>query len=59
MELSRAAKLMAGITLIIVPTIEYGGFRAGHAHAGVIIILSLIGQVSFNGEEHDSKRSKA
>jgi hypothetical protein len=59
---------MAGIILILVPTIEYGGYfllkslsnpasgyivnpvredlmRAGHAHAGVIILLSLIGQV--------------
>jgi len=56
---------MAGIILITVPTIQYGGyflltslmsknsgymenpfrqnfFRAGHAHAGVIVILSLI-----------------
>ena len=56
---------MAGIILITVPTIQYGGyflltqltnrssgymdnplrqnfFRAGHAHAGVIVLLSLI-----------------
>ncbi len=62
------AKLMCGIILITVPTIEYGGyflltilsgkqeklglttfqkamFRAGHAHAGVIVILSLICQI--------------
>ncbi len=61
-------KLMCGIILITVPTIQYGGyfllqvlsgrheemglttfqrsmFRAGHAHAGVIVILSLIAQV--------------
>lgn len=61
-------KLMCGIILIIVPTIQYGGyfllqvlsgkheeiglnafqksmFRAGHAHAGVIVILSLIAQI--------------
>jgi hypothetical protein len=65
-NLSRQAKLVAGITLITVPTIEYGGsfllasltdpsyvanplrhdlFRAGHAHAGVIVILSLVCQV--------------
>jgi Ni,Fe-hydrogenase I cytochrome b subunit len=59
---------MAGIILITVPTIQYGGyflltslrdrtshymdnalrqnfFRAGHAHAGVIVILSLVCQV--------------
>jgi hypothetical protein len=59
---------MCGITLILVPTIQYGGyflltslmskssgymqnplrqnfFRAGHAHAGVIVILSLICQM--------------
>jgi hypothetical protein len=66
MELSSAAKLVSGITLIAVPSIEYGGsfllasltnpaytanalrqnlFRAGHAHAGVIVILSLVCQV--------------
>lgn len=62
------AKLMSGITLITIPSIEYGGFfllrllggafknlemngfqksmfRAGHAHAGVIVLLSLICQV--------------
>lgn len=66
--MTRAAKLMSGITLIIVPTIQYGGyflltslmdknsgymqnplrqnfFRAGHAHAGVIVLLSLICQM--------------
>lgn len=66
--MTREAKLMSGITLIIVPTIQYGGyflltslinknsgymenplrqnfFRAGHAHAGVIVILSLICQM--------------
>src|ERR1700747_1250909 len=66
--MTREAKLMSGITLIIVPTIQYGGyflltslmskssgymdnalrqnfFRAGHAHAGVIVLLSLICQV--------------
>jgi hypothetical protein len=62
------ARLMCGIILITVPTIQYGGyflltslmdkasgymanplrqnfFRAGHAHAGVIVILSLICQM--------------
>ena len=61
--MTNEAKLIAGITLITVPTIQYGGyfllrslmdpgsgymtnalrqnfFRAGHAHAGVLVILS-------------------
>lgn len=71
MTLSRPARLMAGITLLTVPTIVYGGltvlavvtknahglppggglelsalqqslFRAGHAHAGALVILSLV-----------------
>jgi hypothetical protein len=73
MSLSREARLVAGITLITVPTIMYGGavllgvltrgvaglvpgdlqldetqwalFRAGHAHAGVWVILSLVVQM--------------
>jgi hypothetical protein len=63
--MTREARLMSGIILITMPTIQYGGyflltslmnkgsgymdnplrqnfFRAGHAHAGVIVILSLI-----------------
>jgi hypothetical protein len=59
---------MAGVILITVPTIQYGGyflltslmnresgymdnalrqnfFRAGHAHAGVIVILALVCQL--------------
>jgi len=66
--MTREAKLMAGILLITVPSIQYGGyflltqlvnkssgymdnplrqnfFRAGHAHAGVIVILSLVCQL--------------
>jgi Ni,Fe-hydrogenase I cytochrome b subunit len=62
------ARLMSGIILITVPTIQYGGyfllrlfsgqmaqmkpsplqisfFRAGHAHAGVLVILSLVCQI--------------
>ena len=62
------ARLMSGILLVTVPTIQYGGyfllqlfsgrierlkptplqtsfFRAGHAHAGVLVILSLICQM--------------
>ena len=73
MTLSRNAKLMSGITLLIVPTIMYGGWtllgvlmhgrvggsasglhlddtqwalwRAGHAHAGVWTLLSLVVQI--------------
>ena len=58
-----ATKLMAGLLLISVTTIEFGGtfllrilsgkhpeftefqrsmFRAGHAHAGVLVILALV-----------------
>ena len=66
--MTREARMMCGIILITVPTIQYGGyflltslmdkgsgymenplrqnfFRAGHAHAGVIVILSLVCQV--------------
>src|SRR6266481_3899673 len=66
--MTREARMMSGIILITVPTIQYGGyflltslvdkssgymenplrqnfFRAGHAHAGVIVILSLVCQV--------------
>jgi hypothetical protein len=73
MTLSRDAKLMSGITLLVIPTIMYGGWtllgiltrggaggmparlaldatqwalwRAGHAHAGVWTILSLVIQL--------------
>jgi hypothetical protein len=73
MTLSKNAKLMSGITLLIVPTIMYGGWsllgvlmhgrvggsasglhldetqwalwRAGHAHAGVWTLLSLVVQI--------------
>jgi hypothetical protein len=73
MQLSREARVVAGITLFAVPTIVYGGitlvgmltkgtaglapgglalddtqwalFRAGHAHAGVWLIFSLVLQV--------------
>jgi len=66
--MTREARIMCGVILITVPTIQYGGyflltslmdrssrymdnplrqnfFRAGHAHAGVFVILSLICQV--------------
>ena len=73
MKLSREAKLVSGIILLVVPTIMYGGvtllgiltngaagvtagglslnetqwalWRAGHAHAGVWVVLSLVIQV--------------
>lgn len=73
MELSRETRIVAGLTLLTVPTIMYGGvtllgiltrgaaglapgglelnetqwalFRAGHAHAGVWVVLSLVLQV--------------
>src|SRR5258708_9245058 len=68
LQVSNITRLMCGIILITVPTIEFGGafllkmlrtgeagymdnpirqnlFRAGHAHAGVIVILSLICQM--------------
>lgn len=78
MNLSRPARLMAGITLITVPTIVYGGLsvlsvvtagvhglgggleltplqttllRAGHAHAGALVILSLVLQVLIDATE--------
>jgi hypothetical protein len=72
MHMTRDARLISGIILITVPTIQYGGyflltslmdrssgymdnalrqnfFRAGHAHAGVIVILSLICQLLADG----------
>jgi hypothetical protein len=77
MHLSRDARVVAGVILLTVPTIMYGGltllgiltgggaglrpgdlqltdtqwalFRAGHAHAGVWVILSLVLQVLIDG----------
>ncbi len=66
--MSRATRVMAGLILISIPTIAFGGyflltslidkssgyaanalrqdfFRAGHAHAGVITLLSLVCQL--------------
>jgi hypothetical protein len=66
--MSRTTRVMAGLILISIPTIAFGGyfllsslmdpssgyaanalrqdfFRAGHAHAGVITLLSLICQI--------------
>ncbi len=70
--MTREARTMAGLILITVPSIQYGGyflltslmnhnshymenplrqnfFRAGHAHAGVFVILSLVCQVLADG----------
>lgn len=64
--MSNASRFLAGLLLVLVPTIEIGGafllyfirrrvpgyldnpvrqdlFRAGHAHAGVLMILALVG----------------
>jgi len=66
--MTREARILSGIVLLTVPTIQYGGyflltslqdrnrhymdnalrqnfFRAGHAHAGVFVILSLLCQI--------------
>jgi drug/metabolite transporter superfamily protein YnfA len=65
MELSDASRNLAGILLLSIVTIQFGGvfmlrvvqgkepatdlqksfFRAGHAHAGVLVILSLVLQL--------------
>ncbi|MBN2622408.1 MAG: hypothetical protein JXA83_03515 [Acidimicrobiales bacterium] len=65
MELSDASRVLAGILLISLVTVETGGvlmykvvtgrqeatplqqsfFRAGHAHAGVFLVLALVAQV--------------
>ena len=74
MNFSAQTKMISGILLLTVPTIQYGGtyllqllrahdttyidnpvrqglFRAGHAHAGVLVILSLICQVLADAAE--------
>jgi hypothetical protein len=66
--MTREARIMAGVILITVPSIQYGGyflltslmdrtsrymdnplrqnfFRAGHAHAGVFVLLALVCQM--------------
>lgn len=72
LRMSPSARIMLGVSLIVVPTIIYGGltvlgivsggaygtpapaglsplqqtfYRAGHAHAGVLLMLSLILQL--------------
>jgi hypothetical protein len=65
-KMSHHSRFFAGVLLITVPTIAYGGsallrqiaartpgyldnpvrqdlFRAGHAHAGVLVLLALVG----------------
>ncbi len=71
MILSQEARFFAGLMLITIPTIEFGGyfllsrlrkqsgytengvqghyFRAGHAHAGVLLILALVAQILIDG----------
>ena len=45
--------MLAGVLLVVLPTVMYGGlsllmflrhdlWRAGHAHAGVYLVLSLV-----------------
>jgi Ni,Fe-hydrogenase I cytochrome b subunit len=62
LQLSRPSRVIAGILLLTIVTVEFGGYylttvvrgqveltefqqafaRAGHAHAGVLVILSLV-----------------
>ena len=72
--MSDASLRIAGIILVVVPTIEFGGwsllrfltrnepgyldnplrrafFTAGHAHAGVWVILALVGLLSVDGAD--------
>jgi len=74
--LSRDARIMVGLTLLLVPTIEWGGltvlavatggvagapfapaeltpaqqllYTAGHGHAGVLTVLSLVIQIALD-----------
>jgi hypothetical protein len=64
-NMSRESRMLAGILLVVIPTVMYGGltllgslvgnvpgyadnplrhdlWRAGHAHAGVYLVLSLV-----------------
>jgi hypothetical protein len=71
MELSDGARVLAGILLLSLVTVESGGafmfrvvrgrqpatalqtsfFRAGHAHAGVLLILALVIQLYVDGSD--------
>jgi hypothetical protein len=65
MAMSRQSRTVAGVLLVVIPTVEFGGvsllgalmgsapgytdnplrhdlWRAGHAHAGVYLVLSLV-----------------
>src|SRR5690625_1027446 len=78
--MSKASKRLAGILMIILPTVACGGtallsmfisaesaymdnplwqnlFRAGHAHAGILLILSLI-ILRYIDETHYKERTK-
>lgn len=78
--MSPESKRLAGILLVIMPTVIYGGvsilsflindpsyrhnelrrdlFRAGHAHAGVLLILSLV-TLRYTDEANLSQKWKA
>lgn len=67
MDISNEARIIIGVMLITIPTVEFGGafllsrlrrqsgysesgvqghyFRAGHAHAGVLLILGILAQL--------------
>lgn len=71
LSLSAGSRVTAGVLLLAIVTIEYGGifmlklvrggvpatefqrsfFRAGHAHAGVLVILALVAQVLVDAAE--------
>jgi hypothetical protein len=71
--LSEASATTAGVLLLAIVTIEYGGtflfrvvsggvpatefqksfFRAGHAHAGVLVILGLVGTLLVDATQLD------
>lgn len=71
LSLSAGSHVTAGVLLLAIVTIEYGGifmlklvrggvpatefqrsfFRAGHAHAGVLVILALVAQVLVDAAE--------
>jgi uncharacterized membrane protein len=77
---SQASRRLAGILLVVLPTVIYGGvsiltllindprytqnelrqdlWRAGHAHAGVLLLLSLVA-LRYVDEAALSERSKA
>lgn len=70
-SLSQDSRTTAGILLLTIVAVEYGGtfmlrvvrgrfqatafqrafFRAGHAHAGVLVILALVAQILADGAD--------